>query len=115
MIHLMKKKQQEQRIMLRSLGVFCICLTTFPVLCQSISKYQAGTITSVQTHLAPGDSVSDAVSYDVSIKVSDTIYVVLYTPPLGLETVKSAAGRDCSWAKTQFVTTISWIDRLKRP
>jgi hypothetical protein len=94
MIHLMKKKQQEERIMLRLLGVFCICLTTLPVLCQSISKYQVGTITSVQTHLAPGDSASDAVSYDVSIKVGDTIYVVLYTPPLGLETVKYAAGRD---------------------
>ena len=80
--------------MLRLLGVFCICLTTFPVLCQSISKYQLGTITSVQTRLAPGDSVSDAVSYDVSIKVSDTIYVVLYTLPLGKETVKYAAGRD---------------------
>ena len=80
--------------MLRLLGVFCICLTTFPVLCQSISKYQLGTVTSVQTHLASGDSVSDAVSYDVSVKVGDTIYVVLYTPPLGDETVKYVAGRE---------------------
>src|SRR5215469_9368736 len=83
MIHLMKKKQQEERIMLRLLGVFSICVTTFPVLCQSITKYQLGTITSVQTHLASGASISDAVSYDVSVKVGDTIYVVLYTPPLG--------------------------------
>ena len=80
--------------MLRLLGVFCISMTTLPVLCQSNSKYQLGTITSVQTHLAPADSVSNAVSYDVSIKVSDTIYVVLYTPLLGEETVKYAAGRD---------------------
>ena len=73
--------------MLRLLGVFCISLTALPVLCQSNSKYQLGTITLVQTHLAPKDSVSDAVSYDVSVRVRDTIYVVLYTPLLGEETV----------------------------
>jgi len=80
--------------MLRLVGVFCICLTTFPVLCQSPSKYQVGTITEVKAHLTDASSVSDAVSYDVSVKVGDTIYVVLYTPPLGEETVKYSAGRD---------------------
>jgi hypothetical protein len=75
-------------------GVFCICLTTFPVFCQSTSKYQVGTITEVKTHLTGASGVSDAASYDVSVKVGDTIYVVLYTPPLGEETVKYAAGRD---------------------
>ena len=80
--------------MLRLLGVLCICLTTIPVLSQSTSKYQLGTITSVQTHPAPGDSVSDAVSYDVSVRVGDTIYVVLYTPLLGEETVKYATGHE---------------------
>ena len=80
--------------MLRLLCIFFICSTTIPSLCQSTSKYQLGTITSVQTHLAPGGSVSDVVSYDVSIKVGDTIYVVLYAPPLGEETVKYGARRD---------------------
>ncbi len=80
--------------MLRLVGVFCICLTTFPVLCQSTSKYQVGTITEVKTHLTDTSSASDTVSYDVSVKVGDTIYVVLYTPPLGEETVKYSAGRD---------------------
>jgi hypothetical protein len=86
--------RQEERIMLRFVGVFCICLTTFPVFCQSTSKYEVGTITAVKTHTGPGDGVSDAVSYDVSLKVGDTIYVVLYTPPLGEETVKYSGGRD---------------------
>jgi hypothetical protein len=36
----------------------------------------------------------EATSYDVSVKVGDTMYVVLYTPPLHEETVKYAAGRD---------------------
>lgn len=32
--------------------------------------------------------------YDVSVKVGEIIYVVLYTPPLGEIMVKYAAGRD---------------------
>jgi len=80
--------------MLRLMGVFFICLTTFPVFCQSTSKYQVGTITEVKTHLTDASSTSDAVSYDVSVKVGNTIYMVLYTPPLGEETVKYSAGRD---------------------
>src|SRR6266850_1436695 len=78
--------------MLRLLGLVCIFLTTFPAFCQSTSKYQVGTITEVKVHQAAG--ASDAASYDVSVKVGDTIYVVLYTPALGEETIKYAAGRD---------------------
>jgi len=88
------RSRREERIMLRLVGVFCICLTTFPGFCQSTSRYQVGTITEVKTHLTDANSGSDAISYDVSVKVGDTIYVVLYTPPLGEETVKYSAGRD---------------------
>jgi hypothetical protein len=69
-------------------------LTVFPAFGQSTSKYQVGTITEVKVHQTAGSGASDAVSYDVSVKVGDTIYVVLYTPPLGEETVKYSAGRD---------------------
>jgi hypothetical protein len=61
---------------------------------QSTSKYQVGTITEVKIHQDAGGGATNAASYDVSLKVGDTIYVVLYTPPLGQETVKYAAGRD---------------------
>src|SRR6267378_4627452 len=80
--------------MLRLVGLVCIFLSTFPAFCQSTSKYQVGTITEVKVHQAAGSGASDAASYDVSVKVGDTIYVVLYTPPLGEETVKYSAGRD---------------------
>jgi hypothetical protein len=83
-----------EQIMLRRVGVFLIFLTMFPAFGQSTSKYQVGTITEVKVHQAGGSGASDAVSYDVSVKVGDTIYVVLYTPELGRETVKYAAGRD---------------------
>src|SRR6202451_4572682 len=80
--------------MIRLAIVFCISLTTFPAFCQSASKYQVGTITEVKVHQTAGSGASDAASYDVSVKVGDTIYVVLYTPPLGEETVKYVAGRE---------------------
>jgi hypothetical protein len=71
--------------------VFCISLTVFSAFGQSAPKYQVGTITEVKTHQ---NAAGGAASYDISLKVGDTINVVLYTPPLGEETVKYAAGRD---------------------
>jgi len=80
--------------MLKLVCILCICLTTLPAVCQSGAKYQVGTITEVQVHQTDEAGASDTTSYDVSVKVGDTIYVVLYTPPLGEGTVKYAAGRD---------------------
>jgi hypothetical protein len=80
--------------MLKRLGLFLIFLTMFPALGQSTSEYQVGTITEVKAHQAAASGASDAASYDVSVKVGGTIYVVLYTATLGENTVKYAAGRD---------------------
>src|SRR5712671_2265033 len=80
--------------MLRLVGLFLISLTMFPAFGQSTSKYQVGTITEVKAHQAAENATFDAASYDVSVKVGGTIYVVLYTPALGEDTVKHAAGRD---------------------
>src|SRR5580704_8845725 len=80
--------------MLRLAIVFCISLTMFSAYGQSTSKYQVGTITEVKTHQGAGGGATDPASYDVSLKVGDTVYVVLYAPPLGGETVKYAAGRE---------------------
>ena len=81
--------------MRKSLGIFFICLTAFQAFSQSASKYQVGTITEVKIHQgAEKVGASDAASYDVSVMVGNTIYVVLYTPPLREVSVKYAAGRD---------------------
>jgi hypothetical protein len=76
----------------RVLSIICICLVTLPAMCQSTSKYQVGTIVDVKAR--PAAAGSDVTSYDVSVKVADTIYVVLYTPPLGMNTVRYAGGRE---------------------
>jgi hypothetical protein len=80
--------------MLKRVGVFLIFVTMFQGFGQSTSKYQVGTITDVKVHQAAGSGASDAASYDVSLKVGNIIYIVLYTPPLGQENVKYSAGRD---------------------
>src|SRR5229473_2157482 len=80
--------------MLRLVSLLCILLTVFPAFGQSTSKYQVATITEVKVHQTAGSGASDVASYDVSVKVGGTIFVLLYTPELGEETVKYAAGRD---------------------
>lgn len=80
--------------MRKLIGVVALWLLSFPALCQSTSKYQVATIFEVKVHQAAGDNASDAASYDVSVKVGDTIYVVLYTPPLGELPPKYEAGRE---------------------
>ena len=80
--------------MLRLVGLFLISFTMVSAFCQSTSKYQVGTITDVKVHQTAGSGASDTASYDVSVKVGDTVYIVLYMLALGEETVKYAAGRD---------------------
>lgn len=56
--------------------------------------YQVGTIVAVTHHeTAPGTSAGDN-SYDVSVKVGNTIYVVLYVPAEGTDLVEYREGVD---------------------
>ena len=68
--------------------------TSLPGLCQTpAAKYQPGTITAVTRHQntsAEGDP--GIARYEVSIKVGNTIYVGLYTPPDGSNQVEYSAG-----------------------
>ncbi len=80
--------------MLKAMGLVLICLSALPTFCQSTSAYQVGTITAVTPHQGAAGSDPFVASYDVSVKVGDTVYVVLYTPPADVGTVKYATGRD---------------------
>lgn len=72
----------------------CISLSTLPAFSQSALNYQVGTITAVKPHQATSSSRSDVVSYDITARVGDSLYVVLYTPPLSAAPIKYAAGRN---------------------
>ncbi len=80
--------------MLKATVVMLLCLMAFPGLSQSTSEYTVGTITAVVPH--QGAANPDTPSYDVSLKVGGTIYVVLYTPAWGMDTVLYAIGHDVS-------------------
>ena len=56
------------------------------------SKWQVGTITAEQCHQV-ADADPSITSCEVSLKVGNTVYVALYKPPFGVDTV-FATGRD---------------------
>jgi hypothetical protein len=80
--------------MRRLIAVIALSLLTLPALCQSTSKYQPALITEVKPRDAAEESASNGARYDVSVKVGDTIYVVLYTQPLGELPAKYATGHE---------------------
>ena len=80
--------------MFKAMSLICICLLALPVLCESGSKYDVATITDVKPHQAADNQFSDNARYEISVKVADTVYLVLYTDTLGTGTVKFAAGRE---------------------
>ena len=59
---------------------------------QSPRHYQVAVIVGVKPHEQEANRSSSVTSYEVSLKVDDTVYVVLYTPSLGISTVKYAEG-----------------------
>jgi len=71
-----------------------VILAAVEALCQSSPKdYQLGTIMGVTRHPnAPGKS--DLARYDVTLKIGNNVFVVLYSPPQGQNTVEYAAGMD---------------------
>lgn len=80
--------------MRRICSVLLTCLAIVPAVCQTDSpKYQPGTILAVEPH--PDDSSESSsrpVRYDVTVQIADTVYVVLYTPPYGSNTVEYSPG-----------------------
>ena len=74
----------------------CVILLSVPGVCAlgqtPSSDYQPGTITAVTVHHSSGQHDADITQYDVSVKVGNVVYVVLYSPPNGSNTVKYVTG-----------------------
>ena len=100
-------------LVLRIATLVLVVLTVTPAFGQSGAKYQVGTITEVKPHTPAGEAAPERASYDVSVRVGDTIYVVLYNPPMGETSVKYAAGRDLLVLVGK--KTITYNDILGRP
>lgn len=77
------------------IGFILMCLMVLSAAGQKASDdYQRGTVVAVADHQGPGQHSSDVTQYDVSVKVGNTTYVTLFTPPNGSTTVKYLAGSD---------------------
>jgi len=99
-------------MMRKLIVVFALCLLALPALCQSASKWQTATITEIKPRETAGDNASDHPRYDVSVKVGDTIYVVLYTQPWGELPAKYATGHELLVLVEK--NTITYNDMLGR-
>jgi hypothetical protein len=58
------------------------------------NKYVSGTITAVKTHQGKAEASPAVTRYDISVKVGNTVYVVLYTPPPGTYGAQYSTGTD---------------------
>ena len=77
------------KLFLRAIFVF-VGLSAFSQ--NSSAKYEPGTITSVTRHQNRPNEAADVARYEVSVKVGNTIYVALYTPPDGSNQVEYSVG-----------------------
>src|SRR5256885_11834973 len=79
---------------IKPLWIFLLCIAAVPFVGQTPSdQYQVGAITKVNPHHDTSGAANPGVlQYDISIKVADTMYVVLYTQPSGSTGVQFAAG-----------------------
>ena len=94
------------------IGAIALCVLTFPALCQTTSKWQIAAITEVRPHPAAGEDPSDPITYDVSVKVGGTIYLVRYTTPAGEIAPKYATGHELLVLVGK--NTITYTDMLGR-
>ncbi len=70
--------------MRKIVSVILLSIAVLPALCQSPTpKYQPGTITAVKTHEDTATGGPAVTRYDISVRVENTVYVILYTPPPG--------------------------------
>ena len=81
---------EQGGFMLKALTIpILLAVFTAAALSQNSSEFQPGTIMKVVRH--PG-STGQSLQYNVSIKVSNTVYTVLYTPPPGVNSVEYFGG-----------------------
>lgn len=82
--------------MLKDMGVILICISALASFGQTSSaKYQPGTITAVAVHQnRRGEPSEDATRYDVSVKIRNVVYVVLYSPLAGDNSVEYYRGME---------------------
>jgi len=86
------KQPPGEMHMLKWLGVILVVSVASALGQTPPAQYQPGTITAVTAHHGPGQRGTEVTQYDVSVKVGNTTYAVLYSPPNGSNIVTYALG-----------------------
>jgi hypothetical protein len=81
-------------------------------ICQTNAPYQVGTVMEVKDH-KPTATDDSTKRYDISVKVGNTVYVVLYTPPAGSGAAEYKTGLDFPVQVDR--KTLKFTDALGRP
>ena len=79
-------------LMVALIITFCFAVRTS--LGEDKKVYQAGTIVEVKVHQPAPGTDTGKTEFDVSIKVGNKIYVVLYSPPGGQDFAEYGVGMD---------------------
>ena len=104
--------------MIKHLGLILTCIFALATYGRSqAAKYQPGTITAVTAHQSsPGEAGEDITRYDVSVKIRNVVYVVLYTPFAGDNRVEYYRGMELLFlVGTNTVTFNSRAGKLEMP
>lgn len=82
--------------MRKAIALAVMCAAWLPIFAQSreSESWTVGTILDVQERPGAKAVEASAGTYDVSVKVGDTIYVVLYVAPAGREGLQYRVGRE---------------------
>ena len=94
------------------LAILFLCMPML-VLAQTsatTSEYQPATIIAVNPHPSAGNSNPDDALYEVSVKVNQTLYVVVTKSPPPSGTIQYAVGREVLVRVVD--NTITWNDIL---
>jgi hypothetical protein len=78
--------------------IFALVIILFFAVRRSLGEdrkvYQAGTVVDIKVHQPEPGTDSEKKQFDVSIKVGNKIYVVLYSPPGGQDFAEYGVGMD---------------------
>ena len=80
--------------MRRLLLAALVLVVALPLLSQPAGKWTVGTVMAIKPHVATAADTVSAPRFDVTVRVSRTDYVVLYTEYPGTPGVQYAVGRD---------------------
>ncbi len=87
-----------------------IFIAMIALVCAAADDWTVGTVISVEKHAADENDNNAPEQYDITVRVADTDYIVLYSTPQGLHGVEYTPGRDAPVLVGE--TTLTFRDKV---